>query len=388
MLSAIPTANAPVFEAQQVEGTSVIGSLVELTPERVVLDTPQGKVALGLSKLLSLVPKDPTTAGSKTEPPAWIELVDGTKIAALKYLAESDKAKITLTEGETIEAPIKSVANVRFQAETSEWSRILAAKADGDILVVRNGESVDYHQGVLRDIAADAVKFELDGDVLPIKHAKIYGFIYRHAAGAEKTPPLGYLFDHGGSRWAVAKFSLGDKLQWTTPSGVKFERPLAEIKGFDFSLGKVQYLSDLKPESVVWTPFFGQGQVSPTLERFYAPRMDRNFDSNPLAIKKTVYSKGLAMHSRTEIVYRLPAACARFKAVAGIDDSVAPKGNVRLTIRGDDKPLFDAAINGTEPQRNLDLDIAGVRRLTILADYGDTFGAGDHLILGNARILK
>ena len=112
-------------------------------------------------------------------------------------------------------------------------------------------------------------------------------------------------------------------LQWTTPGGVKVERPLAEIKSFDFSLGKVQYLSDLKPESVVWTPFFGQGQVSPTLERFYAPRMDRNFESNPLQLEKTIYSKGLALHSRTEIVYRLPGAYGRFKAVAGIDDAVA-----------------------------------------------------------------
>jgi hypothetical protein len=392
ILSTITTGGAPLFEAQSVDESAVVGSLVELTPERVVLDTPQGKVELELTKLLSLSRKDL----KEGEPPAasptvWVELADGSTLAASQYVVRADRATITLSDGQTVATPVKAVWSVRLQPETpkiaSEWSRILGLKADGDVLVVRNGESVDYHQGVLRDIDEDAVKFELDGDTLPIKRAKIFAFTYHHVAG-ESQAPLGCFLDRDGSRWSVATFLLGEKLGWTTPGGVKCERPLGEIKSLDFSLGKVRYLSDLKPESVVWTPFFGQGQVSPTLERFYAPRMDRNFDNNPLQLKKSVYSKGLALHSRTDVVYRLPDAYGRFKAVAGIDDAVAPKGNVRLVVRGDDRVLFDSAIRGGESPHNIDLDIAGVRRLAILADYGDTFGAGDHLILGNARISR
>jgi hypothetical protein len=393
LVSAFTAADAPVFEAQMVDASSVVGILVELTPERAILDTPQGKVDLELAKLLYLHPKDVMESATTFAPPmVWLEFMDGSRIAALQYIVEADKAKCTLTNGAILVVSVNAIRNVRLQAETpkiaSEWSRILGMKAEGDILVVRNGESVDYHQGVLHEVSEDAVKFELDSDTLPIKRAKIFGFAYRHTASEEKSPPVGYIFDRGGSRWAVASFNLGEKLEWTTPGGVNYESPLADIKSIDFSLGKVQYLSDLKPESVVWTPFFGQGQVSPTLERFYAPRMDRNFDSNPLQLKKTIYPKGLALHSRTEIVYRLPDVYGRFRAVAGIDDTVTPKGNVRLLIRGDDKLLFESAINGSEPPHKIDLDISGVRRITILVDYGDTFGAGDHLILGNARIYK
>ncbi|MCC6125127.1 MAG: NPCBM/NEW2 domain-containing protein [Pirellulales bacterium] len=393
LATAITPPAAPVFEAQMVEETSVVGALLELTPERVVLDTPQGKVELELARLLSLKPKDARESASPAASPAvWVELADGSALAAVQYGARGDRAQITLAGGEMLSVPVKTIGSVRLQPETpkiaAEWSRILGLNSTGDILVVRNGDSVDYHQGVLRDVAEDAVRFELDGDALPIKRGKIYGFAYRHPTGAEKTPPLGFVLDRNGSRWAVAKFALGEKLELVTPGGVKVERSLTEIKSFDFSLGKVQYLSDLEPVSVAWTPFFGQGKVSPTLERFYAPRRDRNFDSNPLQLRKTAYSKGLALHSRTEIVFRLPEACARFKAVAGIDDAVAPKGSVRLTIRGDDKILFDSAVKGTDSPRDIDLDIAGARRLVILVDFGDTFGAGDHLILGNARIYK
>jgi hypothetical protein len=393
LLTALLPTSAPVFEAQKVEETSVVGSLVELTPERVVLDTPQGKVDMDLAKLLFLLPKETAeSVPSPASPTVWVELVDGSTLAAMQYLVQADKARITLVGGEILETPVKAVANVRLQQETSktasEWSRILGMKADGDVLIVRNGESIDYHQGVLHDVAQDAVRFELDGDSLPIKRAKIFGFAYRHASGGENSPPLGYFFDRNGSRWAVAKFSLGEKLEWTTPCGVKVERPLAEIRSFDFSLGKVRYLSDLKPESAVWTPFFSQGPVSPALERFYSPRQDRNFESNPLQLRKKVYSKGLAVHSHTEIVYHLPGAYSRFKAVAGIDDAMAAKGNVRLMIRGDEKILLDSAVLGAEPPHTIDLDITGVRRLVILVDYGDTRGIGEHLLLGNARIYK
>lgn len=391
--SAIAAGGAPPFEAQTIDETSIVGSLTELTPERAVLETTDGKVELELNRLLSLSSKETKPGGPPAvSPTVWVELVDGSTLAATQYLAGPESATITLTDGQKITAPVKAVRNVRLQPEApkiaGEWARILGLKADGDVLVVRNGESVDYHQGVLREVGEDAVKFELDGDTLPIKRAKVFGFTYHHSAADGQAATACYLLDRGGSRWSVASFSLGEKLAWTTPGGVKFERPLDDIQSLDFSLGKVRYVSDLKPDSVVWTPFFAQAPVSPTLERFYAPRMDRNFDNNPLQLKKTIYAKGLALHSRTELVYRLPEAFGRFAAVAGIDDAVAPKGNVRLVIRGDDRVLFDSAIRGSDPPHDIELDIAGVRRLAILVDYGDAFGPGDHLILGNARILK
>ena len=109
----------------------------------------------------------------------------------------------------------------------------------------------------------------------------------------------------------------------------------------DFSGGKIVYLSDLKPDGVRWTPYFGTRKPLPAVEQFYAPRYDRNFDSGPLQLGGTPVPQGLALHSRTEIVYRLPGRFSRFQAVAGIDDAVRPGGKVRLVIRGDDKVLFD-----------------------------------------------
>jgi hypothetical protein len=50
--------------------------------------------------------------------------------------------------------------------------------------------------------------------------------------------------------------------------------------------------------------------------------------------------------------------------------------------------LFDEAIRGADEPRQLDISLAGVRRLQILVDYGEDLDVGDHLNLCEARIVK
>jgi hypothetical protein len=181
---------------------------------------------------------------------------------------------------------------------------------------------------------------------------------------------------------------LAEKLEWTTPTGLSVSQPLERIAKIDFSAGKLVYLSDLKPDSVVWTPYFGTSKRLLAMEQFYGPRYDRNFESGPLRLGGIEYPKGLALHARTEIVYRLPAGYTRFQAVAGIDDAMKPGGKVRLAVRGDDQVLLEIAVAGGDPPKPLDLDVTRVRRLTIVADFGESVGEGDHLLLCNARLSK
>ena len=135
-------------------------------------------------------------------------------------------------------------------------------------------------------------------------------------------------------------------------------------------------------------PYFGLGKELSSRVALYSPRQDQNLEAGPLQVDGKRFAKGVSLHSRTTIVYRLPDRYRRFVAVAGIDDSARPQGNVRLTIRGDDRPLFEGSVTGVEGAKTLDVDVTGVRRLTILADFGDDFDVGDHLDLCDARLLK
>jgi hypothetical protein len=111
-------------------------------------------------------------------------------------------------------------------------------------------------------------------------------------------------------------------------------------------------------------------------------------DSAAAQAATRTFSKGLALRSRTEIVYRLPAGFQRFIAVAGIDPATTAAGNVRLAILGDDRVLVETEITGDQPPQSLQLDIANVKRLKIVVDYGQNLDTGDWLNLCDARIAK
>ena len=342
-------------------------------------------------KLLSLSAVRKSTA-ARPMLGVTVELADGSSIVARQYVVRANQAKITLPEGEELQVPTSVVESVQLQqksaALSAEWTRVAGMKAESDLLVVFKDQTIDYHKGVLQDVTEDVVRFDLEGDVLPVKRTKIYGLAYHHGVAAELPAAVCRITDASGSQWSAKSVRLAEKLEWITPTGLSVSQPADRIAKIDFSGGKLAYLSDLKTDSVAWTPYFGTSKRLPAMEQFYAPRYNRNFDSGPLRLGGAAYDKGLALRSRTEIVYRLPAGYQRLQAVAGLDDAERPGGKVRLVVRGDDKTLLDVVVAGGDRPKPIDLAVAGVRRLTILADFGENSGASDRLLLCNARLSK
>jgi hypothetical protein len=387
------TATPLKVEVQTIDGKSLAGSVAELTAERVVLDAAGGRQSFQTGQLTGLSIGEP--AGSSARPKAWIALVDGSSLLADEYTVRSARATLVLSgSGQSLDVATTEITDVRFppqnDAVAAEWLRIVSRTADGDRLVVHKGSAIDDHQGILRDVTEAEVHFEVDGDVLPIKRARVSGLIYYHATRPKLPEILCHLSDVDGARWSVQAMRLIDgNLQWTTPTGLTVSRPLAQIKRIDFSGGgKVVYLSDLRPESVAWTPYFRPDNDLPILNEFYAPRPDRTLEMLPLSLGGKQYRKGIAVHSRTEMTYRLPDHFRRFQMVVGIDDHLRPQGSMRLVIRGDDRVLWEATLTGAGDPLPVDIDVSGVRRLSLLADFAGALGVGDHLLLCEAKVIK
>lgn len=379
------------FEVQPLEGPRVIGSLVSLDAKQVVLETQSGRVTLEIEKIAALAPKQMPATPAK-EPSAWIGLVDGSTLVTEEYTVNSGVAHITLLGGEVLDVPTRDIVTVRFQtggeAASGEWARILRLKHHSDVLVTAKGDNVDYHNGTIHDVTDKQVQFELDGEKLDVKRAKIFGLVYYHAQQSDLPEGRYTITDASGSRWSARSVSLADKLEWKTPTGLTIRRSPDQVAQIDLSRGKIVYLSDLKPDSAVYTPYFGMDKELPARAEFFRPRQDQTLESKPLKLAGKQYPKGLAMYSRTEMKYYLPGKFSRLEAMAGIDDDFRPRGSVRLVLRGDDKVLLEATITGADPPKPIDVDLTGVRRLVILVDYGDELDVSDHLDLCNARIIK
>lgn len=384
----------PGVEVQRLSGEPVQGNLVSLDNQQAVVQTAAGPVAIALSQMAGVTLKSAAGGPTVPKPAVWVELVDGCRIAAANVTLTAGKLGVILEPATApLEMPASLARWIRFQPETEAlagaWQKLLHADLRADLLVTQKGEVLDFYQGIVRAVGEQLVDFVLEGERIPVKRAKLYGLVFHHPSGQAPAEPVGIAIEWGGSRWPLRSIRLeGETLHWTTPGGVSVSRTARSVQRIDFSFGKIVYLSDLTPDSAQWTPYIDLGVELPARAALFGPRADRSLSGGPLELGGKVYRKGLAIHSRTELVYRLSEPFARFSAVAGIDDRVRPRGHVRLVIRGDQKVLFDGAIAGGEPPRALDLDLRGVRRLTILVDFGEDQDLADHLDLCDARLVK
>ena len=194
----------------------------------------------------------------------------------------------------------------------------------------------------------------------------------------------------GGTRLALGSVALADgRLQATTTAGLKLSLPLDEVARFDFSAGKIAFLSDLTPESFKYVPYFGFKDQPAAVSEFYAFRRDSGFDQQPLKLDGKTYAKGLALASRSTLVYRLPGKFRLLKTVIGIDDSAGEGGDVHVEFHGDGgKLLWQGDVRAADAPRELEIDVAGVKRLEIVVDYGGDLDIGDWLDLAEARVTK
>jgi hypothetical protein len=380
------------------------GALVELTSEKLVIEADGKQTSYDVAELVSVAAVKPQVDGAAPE--MVVGLIDGSSLVCTSYTTSAGRAAIALSGGDKIEIPTASIRYVRLRraeaALAEQWAAIESRAATGDRIVIRkllpmDVVALDSLEGVLFDVTDAVANFKVNDTMIPVKREKLDGLFYFHAALGAPADPACQVVDASGSRWNASSVTLrGDKLQLTGTTGVKATLPLDRLVKLDFSTGKIVYLADAEPEASVWTSYFDSGTALPSLQQWFAPQKNRGFAGGKLTLpnpddsgKPKQYDKGLAVHSRTELSYRVPEDFKRLLATAGIDMKVRPAGHVHLVVSGDGRKLLEEDLTGKDPQPlKIDLDISGVRRLTILVDYGEDADIADHLNLCNARITK
>ena len=384
------------------DGRAIAGAIQSWTVKEISVAAADGVVRLPAGELLDVRwARDAAKAAEATS----VELIDGTRIPYADFTITKRMATFTGRRFETpLSVPREAIRSIELRAPTpfiaTALEEIERKQAPGDSLVVsqRDSETMDYLTGVIGDVTADQATFEWDGDRVPVKRTKIAAMVFYQARQPSLPEAVCELSLIDGSRIVASDVSLREgRLHVTTPAGVELETPLEHVMRADFSAGKIAYLSDMKPSEVRWTPGLGvpEGGASARSQ----PRSDQTFSGSPLSLlwkddvarsRRDVrtYAKGLAVRSRTEITYRLPAGMKRFITVAGMDPDDSGHGNVRLEVRGDDRVLWEGVIEAGQVPVEIDVELGSARRLHLLVDYGEHLDFGDRLHLVEARVTK
>jgi hypothetical protein len=401
--------------ATRLDGTTVAGELTNWDGQALALSTNDGPVQLSAANLLSLR-WSPTASIAGLEEKARllavVELLDGSLLAIDDFVRKGHEATLKLRaaspdNAQNLTLADRAVVAARLQplaeAVAKQWDEIRKQDFASDVLVLikRNGESLDYIEGTIGDVTAERIEFKLDDQMRRVERSKVAGVIFYRSEKAPDAEPLCVLEGPDSLRVSVASLSLRDGLLHVkTVGGVKLELPTDAISSADFSAGKVVFLSDLDLATEERTSLVGLPGGAKLAAEYGRPRRDQSAFGGPLTLwiptsdssgsagHMQTFGRGLAVRSRTTLVYRVPKGFTRLLGLAGIEPTTRGDGSVRLTISGDERPLVDTELAGNQSPQKLELDITGVKRVKIVVDYGKNLDTGDWVNLCDVRMVK
>jgi hypothetical protein len=330
----------------------------------------------------------------------WLQLTDQSRVAVRRVSLSRGEIALEDAAGQRQIWSARQLRLIRWQPLEAGlpdlWNEILRAGKGTDLLVIRRSQgNLDYLPGVVQAISADTVEFLYQDQTVPVPREKVDGVVFFQPA-REWPAPRAVLTMQDGSTWNLEDFQPVDSgLRVTSACGATANVPGDQLRHLRFPIRGVDFLSEIEPEVVQWTPYFGAPGLTDDLSRMFQPRRNEAADGGPLRLTDLAsaegarrYEKGLAIHSRTELVYRLAGRYRRLEALAGFDAQHRTRGNVLLVISADGQTLLERALDVNSPAVPLSIDVSQVKRLTILVDFGQDLDVGDWLHLCDARLVK
>ncbi len=370
-----------------------------IVPDATLLSIEEGQVTFQADGDQQVLPRKDLLLIESSQPtvdqpaPAAVFL-RGQGVVRVDQITSDDRTfRIELPSARSFDFPINQLLGIIFEESdrddlTARYRRIANPSQRDRIVAVRGNERATL-EGIVGPIKGDTISFTLDQETIEVKRDRVREIAFAMTTGDLKPTIL--LTDRFGNTWPADDVSLsGDQLVATHTELGRIEWPAREIHRLDFSISRITYLSELEPILVEQTPYF---------DRVPPYRRDENLAGQPLTLRDSSsrvesYPKGIALHSKTSLTYHLAPEDLRFAFDVGIDPAAGAIGSAEVSISADGQNIWKKVVSAEEPRSSVDLPLPMIRRidsprrLVILVDFGPHGDVGDHVILGNARLIK
>ncbi len=309
---------------------------------------------------------------------------------------QADEAVIADTSiGNDLRIPLTSLAGIWFSdvddlnlsADVSApsartlYDEALDHRLSGkDVLVTMSEGKPVAIRGRIAALGPNGGRFLLGRKERTFTLDHVRGIVFATGLASGESWPVTVHLSSGGAfpgRLLGADRSVA---RFHTSFGTEVALPLHAISWLSFQSDRLVYLSDMTPARQENTGLLHQ----PSPARF-----DRSVSNGPLMIAGRHFDKGLGVHARSTLEYRLGGAFQTFAVTIGVDDAVRPRGSVVFRIEGDGRLLFDSGpVTGGHPPRSVTVDITGVSTISLTVDYGEDLDLSDHADWADARLIK
>ncbi len=118
------------------------------------------------------------------------------------------------------------------------------------------------------------------------------------------------------------------------------------------------------------------------------PHANKSVEGHPLTIGGKTFEHGFGTHADSVLAINLDGAAQKFSASVGVDDEVNhnPASSVTFIVRGDGKVLWDSGLmKAGDAAKEVDVDLSGVKKLSLEVTDGDNGIDYDHADWANAK---
>jgi hypothetical protein len=164
--------------------------------------------------------------------------------------------------------------------------------------------------------------------------------------------------------------------------------PRAAVSALRLRHDGASWLSMVEPADVRQVPWLGGAD-----DFLFGWRRDRTVTGRPLLVGGRRFGRGIGCHARSELTFHLDGSARWFTAEVGVADEVLAlpqRGAVEFRVAVDGREAWKSAEKrGGEPSEPIPpIDLAGAKRITLIADFGSGEDIADRAVWGNALLLR
>ncbi len=374
-------------EVRTLGNKTITGTVVEVNDKEVAVRTDGGTVVkTPLNEILALDLRQVkgVPAGTRYSD---VRLLDESLLHCGKVAFRGKHAELTLLSGQQVKVSIDELAWVLHDAGNEstrkEWEALLRQEdVKRDRVVGMKNDELFAIEGTYGDVdpKGESIQFRLEtGVIRDVPFERIQGMIFHRTEGPSKSPVCQVTDLQGNTLSAAAVRLKGTTFTVTTVGGLEVSYDQQQIARFDYNMGKLTYLSDLRPSKVVEKSGVGLP---------IAFRKDANLDGEPILLGDKSFPKGLSMHAYTELEYNLGGRYKEFKAFLGVDPRVGAESKARVTIERDGKQIFSEEVTTATPLKQVVLPLQKARTLRITVSSSNILDLHDHVTLADAKVSQ
>lgn len=224
--------------------------------------------------------------------------------------------------------------------------------------------------------------FEFQGRVRTIAIEDVVGMVFAHFQRPKPAKPgFHQLLELRGGQVLPARVkAIGETLAFDLVGGGELTPPRDVLKAMRCEDGRRVDLTRVQPTGTEAIPYFGL-----TIPH----RVNESFAGEPIQLfDGKTYPRGLAVHSKSRLYYKLDKPCERFSATLGLMDPGGRLGNITARVIGDKRVLWEKAdITADTGAVQVDVALDGVERLVLEVDFGEGQDVGDRAAWCNPRLI-